>query len=87
MIEFNPKKLPCDIDNISDRADDILENTDRIMSALKVLSTMVTIEETKKFYNAEDIKYQLETISEILSLLCSNVTSLKAEVNFLNNKQ
>lgn len=85
MAIFQPKKLPCNLEQVHEEIEESLQHYDRVASIVRVLGTMLTIDEVKSFFTSEDVNFQLDSLAENIFKLEIHLNNLKAQIAYLIN--
>ena len=83
MAIFQPEKLPCDLEQVRYEIEKSLQDYERSASIVRVLGTMLTIDETKSFFSTEDINFQLDSLAENIFKIEVHLNNLKAQIAYL----
>ena len=83
MIDFFPKKLPCNLEELNTEVDELLETEDKVTSHIKVLYIMLEKSNIENYFNNKDFEYALEHFVDIFSLIKHKTATIKAKINYL----
>ena len=83
MAIFQPEKLPCNLEQVRYEIEESLQDYERVSSIIKVIGTMLTIEEVKSFFSTEDVNFQLDSLAENIFKIEVHLNNLKAQIAYL----
>lgn len=83
MIDFNPKKLPCDLEELGTEIDGLLEVEEKLNSCIKILYIMLEKVDINSYISNKDFEYSFEHLVDISSLIGHKTATLKAKINYL----
>jgi len=86
-MNFYPKVLPCDLENIDIDVNSIMEGQERIRTLIKILYTMIEKIEIESYFNNNDFTNTLENLSNEYTLMSHQIATVKAELNYLMGKE